>query len=142
MIWRRVALASCLFTFSSASVVAPAERFVPPQTGEICALAMLEAASEVGRRCRPDGAGSRLAELEKAIERLEAHMVARSGATRTQLDAFRAQMSERNRSDAELCQADPLSLYETFASAAPDRLREAVDELIARPGPPEWGSCL
>jgi hypothetical protein len=112
-------------------------------TGLICVAAILEAMSEMGRRCVA-GEDSRFrSELEETTARIDDHLRQRGGWTDAQLAAFKAQMGEHDASTEEWCgNEDARRMYDGFASLEPGELRRGADVALARPDPPEWGSCL
>ncbi|MFM7402739.1 MAG: hypothetical protein ACKO1N_01325 [Erythrobacter sp.] len=60
-----------------------------------------------------------------------------------QLEAFRRQMGEADEPTEQLCaKEDAIKLYRGFASSTQEDLKAVTDEMLARPGPPQWGTCL
>jgi len=52
-------------------------------------------------------------------------------------------MGEVDQPAEQLCaNKDAIVMYGEFASAKPSELAQVTDEMLARPGPPEWGTCL
>ena len=98
--------------------------------------------AEIGRRCYPGEDAAVQAALGAAVERLDAHVVARGAMTLEENVAFGRQMSSRDEPTAQLCSGDGLSMYQHFRSYGAEAIAAETDRLIARPEMPEWGSCL
>lgn len=113
-----------------------------PATGVLCMWALVTAVAEVGRRCRAGEDPAFQAELDLSVERVDEFVRRNSDSTPEQVAAFKREQGLVGAPAAQLCTGDPLQLYEAFASAGPDALRSSVDDLLARPGPPTWGTCL
>jgi hypothetical protein len=118
---------------------APAAGSAAPRTGLTCAWTMLRTSAAVGRRCGVREIPGLLGTLDHNISRMEDHV-------RGTEPAFVAQMEERRRQldgqpAAQLCTAEAMSSYAEMEQGEPEALRDLTDQVIAEPGPPEWGEC-
>lgn len=110
--------------------------------GPVCWAAIVESIRQVGTRCYPGKNAALLAELDQANAQLGAMLLER-GWTPEQLEGFRGQMGEADTPTEKLCaNADAAQMYRGFASANPADLRATTEAMLARPGPPQWGTCL
>ena len=83
------------------------------------------------------------AALDRSLARLELHMRERGGWSEEQLERFRTQMGESDRSADLVCgNEDARLMYRGMSEAGGEEIDRATEELLSRPGPPEWGSCL
>lgn len=97
--------------------------------------------SSYGAHCLPDEDTAFKAALEDSIRRFDARFLA-AGWSAEQLAAFKRQMREEDRPIAQLCgNRDAMAMYRQLEKSA-DLIGKNTDEMIARPGPPEWGTCL
>jgi hypothetical protein len=118
---------------------APAADAPAPRTGLTCVWTMLRTSAAVGRRCGVREIPGLLDTLDHNISRMEEH-------ARETAPAVLAQMGERARQldgqpVAQLCTADARSSYAEMEQGEPEALRDLTDQVIAEPGPPEWGAC-
>lgn len=110
--------------------------------GPLCWAAIVESIRQVGTRCYPAENAALAAELDRANAQLGAMFVER-GWTPQQLEGFRRQMGEADTPTEKLCaNADAAQMYRGFASADPADMRATTEAMLARPGPPQWGTCL
>jgi hypothetical protein len=108
-------------------------------------MAIFGAIAEIGRRCYPDRLPEFQAELRQSLVRLDAYVLANSDMTAEDLERFKADQSGAGLADAELCSSEFSSVYtEPQATEAMDAddLRSSIDQLVARPGTPTWGTCV
>lgn len=118
---------------------APALESAQPRTGLTCVWTMLRTSAAVGRRCGVREIPGLLGTLDHNISRMEEHV-------RGTAPAMFGQMGERVRQldgqpVAQLCTAEARSSYEEMRDGEPEALRDLTDQVIAEPGPPEWGAC-
>ena len=118
---------------------APAAEGAQARTGLTCVWTMLRTSAAVGRRCGVREIPGLLDTLDHNISRMEEH-------AREAAPAVFGQMGERARQldgqpVAQLCTAEARNAYEEMRDGEPEALRERTDQVIAEPGPPEWGEC-
>lgn len=110
--------------------------------GPVCWAAIVEAALESGRRCLDDPDLAAIAELENSSRLLGERFIA-LGWSAESLDRFRRQMGEKDVPTEELCSnSDGSEFVSAIVEAGPDNLAKQTQEMMARPGPPVWGTCL
>jgi len=110
--------------------------------GPMCWAAIVESIRQIGIRCYPVENPTLAAELDQANAQLGAMFLAR-GWSSQQLEGFRRQMGEADTPTEVLCaNADAAQMYRGFASADATDLRKTTEAMLARPGPPQWGTCL
>jgi len=118
----------------------PAPESPEPRTGLTCTWTMLRTSVAVGRRCRVTPNPGLQGTLEHSVSRLEDHVRETAPAFLAQLEQHRRQID--GQSTAQLCAGDAVSFYNEMATGEPEALRDLTDQMIASPGPPEWGACL
>lgn len=110
--------------------------------GAVCWAAILEAVSSYGQRCIADENEDFRAALNEARQRLDRKFL-NSGWSEERLAAFKRQMGEADTAEAELCSnVDALGIYRETEKPGSEWLLKITDDLISRPGPPAWGTCL
>jgi hypothetical protein len=115
-----------------------------PGEGVICAWSVYTIASEVGGRCYPGQHFEVQAELRRAVSLLDAYVIANTKPPATQqlVDDFKRKQGHVGASTEFLCRGDPDQLYRAFVQQGASAIRNAVDDLVSRPGQPTWGTCL
>ncbi|QNE05242.1 hypothetical protein [Croceicoccus marinus] len=110
--------------------------------GAVCWAAILEAVSSYGQRCIADESEDFRAALDEARLRLDRKFLG-SAWSEERLAAFKRQMGEADTPKAELCSnADALGIYRETEKPGSEWLFKITDDLVSRPGPPEWGTCF
>ncbi len=110
--------------------------------GPVCWAAIIESIRQIGQRCFPGENKETAAALDRTSEAMGAMFLDR-GWTPQQLESFRRQMGEADTPTSDLCASkDALAMYKAFASASREELDRTTEEMISRPGPPQWGTCL
>lgn len=137
-----IACAAIIALGTGGSAPSPQERETPPGEGVICMFAIMGAMAEIGARCLPEEAPAFQAEARRSAERLEAYVLANSDTTPAQIAEFKADQTGVGAPEAQLCQAESLEFYRHMAALDVAELSAAVDELVAVPGSPTWGTCL
>jgi hypothetical protein len=144
MKWRRLAWTTCVTGMISISSAAPAAQ--PPQTppgeGVLCMLALLSIANQVGLACHPGEAPEYQAALQSSVDRLEDYVVTNGGGSRSDLERFLREQGGAGAPKTRLCTGDAASFYDAFRKGGAQRLREATDQMVSRPGKPTWGTCV
>lgn len=110
--------------------------------GPVCWAAIVESIRQIGARCFDGQDPALMAELGSANDAL-GRMFLERGWSEQQLEGFRRQMGEADEPTERLCaNKDAIEMYRGFASARQEDLAQVTAEMLARPGQPEWGSCL
>lgn len=110
--------------------------------GVICWAAILEAISEVGKRCLSSEDPEIRGSIDSAISRMDAHLKGVGGWNDQQLDSFKRQMGERDKQTEEICaNGDALDFYRAATASTRD-IEQTTSAMLTLPGKPEWGTCL
>lgn len=110
--------------------------------GPVCWAAIVESIRQIGLRCFPGENPEAAAALDRTSEAM-GEMFLERGWSPQQLEAFRRQMGEADTPTTELCASeDAIQMYRAFAAADRAELDRTTQEMVARPGPPQWGTCL
>ena len=117
-----------------------AARESPAGEGVLCAIALYSGIAEIARTCTPDTAPALQAELVRQVERLDAYALANGMTPETLADFKRQNLA--GISDPAMCAAHMEDGFASALTADPADLRAGVDEMVARPGTPTWGSCI
>jgi hypothetical protein len=120
-------------------------RIPPPGEGVLCAWAIYTAIAEIGRKCHAGEHPEFQAELDDIIARTDAYVLANSTPPVTQafVDKFKREQGQKDVPGADLCaNGDGEDLYQVLLKAGAAEIRKSTDELLARPGNPQWGTCL
>lgn len=110
----------------------------------ICAWAIYTVMNEVGPRCHPGEDAAIQAEVARAVEKIDAYVLANltPTPTREDLDAFKRKQGHVGAPAEQLCTGSAEEMYEALVAQGPAPIRQSVDELLERPGEPTWGTCL
>ena len=104
--------------------------------GLICVWAIYSNLLEIGRRCGVTPSPAFQAELEGSVSRMEAYARRQSPARAADMAGFRRREIV---GDTRLCDADAVGTYHELSRTDPARVRQDVDEMLARSPPVEWG---
>jgi hypothetical protein len=124
-----------------ASPEAPA---TPPGEGVLCVWALLTVAAEVGRRCHPGEEVEFQEELAASLASIEAFVVANSDPPPTpeEIARFKHDQGRVGAPLALVCTDNAEQLYRGILGVGAAELHTHVELMLARPGPPTWGTCL
>jgi len=117
----------------------------PPGEGVLCAWSIMAAIAEIGRKCHAGEDVELQGKLDGAVARIDAYVLANSdpATTRAQIEEFKRIQGHNDVPAGKMCvPGDGEIMYQEFARAEPDMIRTWLDELLARPGNPSWGTCL
>ena len=143
-----IGLTLVLLASSSAPLSAIAQggaRKPPPGEGVLCSWAILAAVAEIGRKCHGGENPELQSELEGAIARIDAYVLANSDPAMTPaaVEEFKRFQGHKDVPAATMCvPGDGEVMYQRLAQVGPDVIRTATDEILERPGNPAWGDCL
>lgn len=115
-----------------------------PGEGVICAWALYSVAAEVGGRCYPDQNVEVNEELVRSVARIDAFVIANTDpqVTDQQVDEFKRLQGGVGAAEEFLCHGDAVQIYQSLAAQGASEIRQSIDTLVSRPGPPTWGTCL
>ena len=119
-----------------------AARERPAGEGVICAMGIYNAVAEVGRRCFPGRDAEFQAELGRTVSRIDDYVLANSGWTSEDLARFKREQSHVGEPEPIVCSEEMKGFYGHMAATSVETVRTEIDRLLARPGPPTWGTCL
>ena len=153
---RRLSVASSIFISAALALLTSSadhqrasaqvnDRTPPPGEGVLCAWAIYAAIATVGQKCHPGEDPEFQSALGRTIARFDAYVLANStpSATPAWIDAFKRQQGSQDTPTAALCaNKDAENMYQALLKAGANEIRKSTDELLARPGNPEWGTCL
>lgn len=117
------------------------EQAEPPGTGVLCGWAFMAFAAEVGRQCFPGQDAEFQAELAGYVSRYDDYVARNGGATPDQIAAFKTRQGHFGDAKEVVCRRDSLEFYRAMRDMNPEERRAVVDEALARPGEPTWGTC-
>lgn len=109
-----------------------------PREGLICVWAIYANILEIGRRCGVTPNPAFQAELEGSVARMEAYARRQSPARAADMAVWRQREIV---GDTRLCDADAVRSYDEFARLDLARVRQDVDEMLARSPPVDWGNA-
>jgi hypothetical protein len=115
-----------------------------PGEGVICAWALYSVATEVAGRCYPGQNVEVQQELVRSVARIDAFVIANADpqVTEQQVEEFKRQQGGVGADEELLCHGDAEQLYQSLAAQGASEIRQSIDTLVSRPGPPTWGTCL
>jgi hypothetical protein len=113
-----------------------------PGVGAVCAAGLYTLAAEVGRRCVTDRDPAIQVELDAAVARIDAFLLADPEWDLARLDRFKRDQLGIGSADSEFCSGDAVMIYRAYAAAGAEKLKASSEKVVARPGRPTWGDCL
>jgi len=138
----KIVLAAAMASVLASSAARAEQRQRPPCEGVICSWALYAIVDHVGRECFRGRDPEFQAEVARHVARFDAYVVANSDATVEDAREFRRQQGEHAAAPGRLCSGDPVMMYELFRQQGATERTKNVDDMLARPGPPTWGTCL
>ena len=110
--------------------------------GQICWAAIIEAVSEIGKRCMEEEGPDIRTELDRSNAAM-GKMMLDAGWSESDLAGFRKQMGNHDAPTDALCgNDDGLEFYLAVARSGAEEIAKTTDTMLERSGPPEWGTCL
>jgi len=143
-----VGLTLVLLASSSGPLIAIAQdgaRKPLPGQGVLCSWAIMAAVAEIGRKCHAGENPELQAELDGAVARIDAYVLANSDPAMTPaaVEEFKRFQGHTDTPAATLCvPGDGETMYQRLAQVGPDVIRTTTDDILERPGNPTWGDCL
>lgn len=144
-VMRASSVAACLAVLSCSAALGQSPlRETEPGEGAYCGWAIYTAMLEVGTRCHAGDDVEVQRELARSVSRIEAYVIANSNPSPTaeEIENFKREQGAVGRSLDNLCHGDAEEMYRSVVALGSSNIRESVDALVARPGPPTWGTCL
>jgi len=133
---KTMALTSGAFALASA---APSQA---PGQGVLCLGTFIYFVEKTGAECRAGQDAEFQARIAALARRFDAYIIRNGGGDPTALARFKAGQN-LNSSDREyICGGDVAASYDHSKAAKPAALAQAVEDLLARAGPPTFGGCV
>jgi hypothetical protein len=133
---RAVILASSGFALASA---APRQE---PGEGVLCLGTFLYFVEKSGARCRAGEDSEFQAGIAAYARRFDDYIIRNTGGDATALARFKESQNLDSEDPHFLCGGDVAGAYDHFKASPPEELAGAVDDLLARDGPPSFGDCV
>ena len=113
-----------------------------PGDGVLCLGTMIYFMHDVASRCDAASDAATRQRLADYARRFDAYIIRNGDGAVQTLERFKEGQGIGVRSTDWLCSGDTWTLYENFRRADAAELDRAVDDLLARDGPPRGGDCV
>ena len=131
-------------TLLACAALAMASAAPPPKPGEgaLCLGTFIYFVEQTSAQCRVGQDAEFQRRITAYARRFDDYIVRNSGGDRTALSRFKDSQNLNSKDPNYVCGGDATSNYDHFKAARPEVLAKAVDELLARDGPPSFGDCV
>ena len=117
----------------------------PPQKpgqGVLCLGTFIYFVEKTGAQCRAGQDAEFQSRIAAHARRFDDYITRNMGGDPAALALFKDGQNLNSEDPNYICGGDVASSYDHFKAAKPDELDKAVDELLARDGPPSFGDCV
>lgn len=129
-------LALCGFALASA---APPQ---PPGEGVLCLGTFVYFVELTGKQCHAGEDVEFQTRVASYARRFDDYIVRNTGGDPTLLARFKERQNLNSKDLDYICGGDVAKSYDHFKATKTEELNKAVDELLARDGPPSFGDCV
>ena len=130
-----------LLGLSGFALVSAAPQQEPGQ-GVLCLGTFIYFIEKTGAQCRTGQDAEFQARIAAYARRFDDYIVRNTGADPKALARFKDRQNLNSEDQNYICGGDVASSYDHFKAEKPEDLAKAVDELLARDGPPSFGDCV
>ena len=134
-------LKAVLLMFSGLALVSAAPQQEPGE-GVLCLGTFIYFVEKTGAQCRAGQDAEFQARVAGYARRFDDYIVRNTGGDPKALASFKDGQNLNSKDQNYICGGDVASSFDHFKAANPDELAKAVDELLARDGPPSFGDCV
>lgn len=114
----------------------------PPGRGVLCLGTFVYFAERVGTTCRAGQDAAFQKRVADHARRFDEYIVRNTGGDPAKLAQFKKSQNVDSAGSKFLCQGDVAASYDKMKRQDPASLDKAVDDLLARDGPPTFGDCV
>lgn len=125
--------------FALASAAPPPER---PGAGVLCLGTFIYFVEKTGAQCRAGQDPEFQARIATYARRFDDYIVRNTGGDPATLAQFKEGQNLNSADRNYICGGDVAASYDHFKVMKSDDLAKAVDQLLARDGPPSFGDCV
>jgi len=131
--------------FTSAALIGaapPAERETKPGEGVLCLGTFIYFVEKTGRMCRPGEDEEFQNRISAYTDRIDAYIIRNSDGSAATLGKFKNSQNLNSEDRNYICKGDVAQIYDAFLETEAKVMDKAVDDLLARDGPPTFGDCV
>lgn len=114
----------------------------PAGNGVLCLGGFIYFAEKSGAMCRAGQDPEYQQHLARLSDRFDDYIIRNTGGDPTVLAKFKTSQNLDSNDRAYICEGDVAGIYDSFKTASAAELDKAVDQLLARDGPPSFGDCV
>lgn len=135
-----LALTTLAATASTPILAEPREQ--QPGEGVLCLGTFIYFAEKTGSMCRPGEDSEFQSRVIAYSDRFDAYIIRNTGGDPEVLSQFKHGQNLDSEDRTFICEGDAAEMYDHFKAGNAAELDKAVDELLAKDGPPAWGDCV
>jgi hypothetical protein len=141
MSWRRTR-GRALIALGSLANISAASPPAPPGEGVLCLGTFVYFVEKTGTECRAGKDPEFQARIAGYARKFDAYIIRNTGGDPAVLESFKHGQNLDSTDKDYICGGDVAASYDHFKAANAKELDEAVDDLLARDGPPSFGDCV
>jgi hypothetical protein len=131
-----------LVAAASALLISATPPSQEPGTGVLCLGTFIYFAEKTGQECRVGQDPEFQARIASYARRFDDYIIRNSGGDPAVLAKFKGSQNLTSADHSYICEGDVGSSYDHMKAMKAEVLDKAVDDLLARDGPPSFGDCV
>jgi len=133
---------SAILTALSAALISAAPPPGVAGSGVLCVGTLIYFVEKTGKLCRTGEDPEFQARIASYARRFDDYIIRNTGGDPAVLAKFKESQNLTSENQDYICKGDVAESYDSFKAQGVDKLDGAVDELLARDGPPSFGDCV
>ncbi len=133
---------SVILTALSATLISAAPPPGVAGSGVLCLGTFVYFVEKTGKLCRAGEEPEFQARIAGYARRFDDYIIRNTGGDPEVLTKFKESQNLTSENQNYICKGDVAESYDRFKAQGVDKLDGAVDELLARDGPPSFGDCV
>jgi hypothetical protein len=114
----------------------------PPGSGVLCLGTFIYFVEKTGSQCRAGQDPEFQARIASYARRFDDYIIRNMGGDPAVLVKFKESQNLNSNDPEYICEGDVAESYDHFKAGNAQELDKAVEELLTRDGPPEFGDCV
>lgn len=133
---------SAILSAFSAVLISAAPPPEAPGRGVLCLGTFIYFVEKTGTQCRAGEDPEFQARIASYARRFDEYIIRNTGGDPSVIAELKESQNLTSQDRGYICEGDVADAYDHFKARSVDELDAAVDELLARDGPPSFGDCV